>query len=151
MQDWAAAFDAPVHLHAADRRWIVRPDPAIRLWDGDACRSCPASRWCGSAATSPAARCCTGRRARTAPARSSPATSSRSRPGAHRVSFLWSYPNMMPLPAATVRRLLARLAPWRYQRIYGAFAGQDVLGDARTIVARSGARYCALVEGADPA
>ena len=46
---------------------------------------------------------------------------------------------------------LARLAPWRYRRIYGAFAGQDVLDDGPAIVARSGARYCALVEGADPA
>ncbi|UPG74164.1 hypothetical protein MVG78_08600 [Roseomonas gilardii subsp. gilardii] len=27
MQDWAAAFDAPIHLHAADRDWIMRPSP----------------------------------------------------------------------------------------------------------------------------
>ena len=36
MQDWAAAFGAPVWLHAADRQWVVRPDPAIRHWEGDA-------------------------------------------------------------------------------------------------------------------
>ena len=41
MQDWAAAFDAPVHLHAADRDWVVRPDPAIRFWDGDALELAP--------------------------------------------------------------------------------------------------------------
>lgn len=34
-QDWAAAFGCPVHLHAADREWVMRPDPAIRFWDGD--------------------------------------------------------------------------------------------------------------------
>ena len=71
-------------------------------------------------------------------------------PGAHRVSFMWSYPNMMPLPAASVRRLLGRLAPWRYQRIYGAFAGQEVLADGPGIVARSAARYCELLEGPPP-
>ena len=30
MQDWAHAFQVPIHLHAADRQWVVRPDPAIR-------------------------------------------------------------------------------------------------------------------------
>jgi len=34
-----------------------------------------------------------------------------------RVSFLWSYPNMMPLSAATVRRIADTLAPWRFDRI----------------------------------
>lgn len=35
MQDWAAAFDAPVYLHASDREWIMRESPFIRLWEGD--------------------------------------------------------------------------------------------------------------------
>ena len=35
MVEWSRAFgDAPIHLHAADRGWIMRPDSAIRLWDG---------------------------------------------------------------------------------------------------------------------
>src|SRR6478735_9631375 len=36
MVEWSHAFGAvPIHLHAADRQWIMRPDPCIRLWDGD--------------------------------------------------------------------------------------------------------------------
>ena len=35
MVEWAHAFDAPVHLHAADKDWIMRPDAAIRLWEGE--------------------------------------------------------------------------------------------------------------------
>ncbi len=36
MVEWSRAFgDVPVHLHAADREWIMRPDPAHQLWDGD--------------------------------------------------------------------------------------------------------------------
>ena len=57
---------------------------------------------------------------------------------------------MLPLPAAAVRRLVSRLEPWRYERIYGAFTGQEVLRDGPAIVARSGARYCALLEGRPP-
>jgi len=37
-QDWASAFNCPVHLHAADQRWLMRPDPAIQFWNGDRLR-----------------------------------------------------------------------------------------------------------------
>ena len=33
--EWSRAFDAPVYLHAADRQWVMRPDPAIRFWEGE--------------------------------------------------------------------------------------------------------------------
>ena len=29
MVEWARAFDCPIHLNAADKAWILRPDPAI--------------------------------------------------------------------------------------------------------------------------
>ena len=35
MVDWSRAFDCPVHLHGADRTWVMRPDPAIQFWQGD--------------------------------------------------------------------------------------------------------------------
>src|SRR5206468_2464649 len=36
MIEWSRAFGGvPVYLHAADREWIMRPDPVIRLWDGE--------------------------------------------------------------------------------------------------------------------
>lgn len=35
MQDWAAEFNAPIYLHASDRRWVMRDSPWIRFWDGD--------------------------------------------------------------------------------------------------------------------
>ena len=36
MIEWSDAFDVPVYLHAADRRWVGRPDPAVVYWEGDA-------------------------------------------------------------------------------------------------------------------
>jgi len=54
-------------------------------------------------------------------------------PGAHRISFMWSYPNMMPLPAAAIRQIEERLRSWRYERIFGAFPGQDVLAGGPAI------------------
>ncbi|HEX2680117.1 MAG TPA: MBL fold metallo-hydrolase, partial [Candidatus Dormibacteraeota bacterium] len=42
MVEWGRSFDAPILLHAADRQWVMRPDPRIehwteetrQLWDG---------------------------------------------------------------------------------------------------------------------
>jgi hypothetical protein len=35
MTAWSHAFDAPLYLHAADRAWVGRPDPAVHLWEGE--------------------------------------------------------------------------------------------------------------------
>jgi hypothetical protein len=147
MQDWAAAFRAPIHLHAADRDWVMRPDPAIRLWEGERLELVPGValvragghfrgstvlHWADTA--DGAGALLTGDVVQVAP-------------DARRVSFMWSYPNMIPLPAAEIRRIAAQLAPLAYARIYGAFLGQDVKGDGPAIVARSAARYVKLLEG----
>lgn len=150
MQDWAAAFGAPVFIHAADGKWIMRPDPAIRLWDGDTQKLMPGMtlvRAGGHFAGGTVLHWAEGAGGEGVLLAGDILQVT---PGAHRVSFMWSYPNMLPLPAVAVRQVMARLAPWRYQRIYGAFAGQDVLQDGPGIVARSGARYCALLEGPVP-
>ena len=35
MIEWSQAFNAPIYLHAADRRWVMRPEPSIIFWDGE--------------------------------------------------------------------------------------------------------------------
>ncbi len=145
VQDWAAAFGAPIHLHAADRQWIMRPSPAVQLWEGETLDLAPGVmlvrvgghfpggtvlHWSGAA--DGAGALLAGDIVQVAP-------------GARRVSFLWSYPNMMPLPAKEIQRIASRLAPLRYERIYGAFSGQEVVRDGSGIVARSAARYVQLV------
>ncbi len=36
MVEWSRAFsDAPIHLNAADRQWVMRPDKAIAFWGGE--------------------------------------------------------------------------------------------------------------------
>jgi len=147
MQDWAAAFGAPIHLHAADRDWVMRPVPSVRFWEGETQEiACAVTliragghfpggtvlHWAGTA--DGAGALLAGDIVQVAP-------------GARRVSFMWSYPNMMPLPADEIRRVAERLAPWPYDRIYGTFPGQEVAQDGPTIVARSAARYVELLKG----
>jgi hypothetical protein len=36
MLEWSRAFGkVPVYLHAADRQWVMQPDPAVQFWEGD--------------------------------------------------------------------------------------------------------------------
>jgi hypothetical protein len=103
MQDWAAAFAAPVFLHAADRAWVVRPDPAIRFWEGEALEVAPGAtlvRLGGHFAGGTVLHWAAGADGGGALLAGDILQVT---PGAHRVSFMWSYPNMLPLPAAAVR------------------------------------------------
>ena len=35
MVEWSHAFGkVPIHLHQADRKWVMRPDPVIHFWEG---------------------------------------------------------------------------------------------------------------------
>ena len=40
---------------------------------------------------------------------------------------MWSYPNLVPLPAREVERIGAALEPWAFERIYGAWWDRVVL------------------------
>src|SRR4029077_1174856 len=36
MVEWSRALGGvPIHLHADDRQWVMRADPAVQFWDGD--------------------------------------------------------------------------------------------------------------------
>ena len=62
MVEWAQRFGCPIYLHEAERKWVMRPDPAVALLgrrDARARRR-PHAR-SAAAATSRAGRCSTGR------------------------------------------------------------------------------------------
>jgi glyoxylase-like metal-dependent hydrolase (beta-lactamase superfamily II) len=147
MQDWARAFDCPVHLHAADAEWVMRGDAMIRHWDGETLEIVPGVMLLRLGGHFPGgtvlhwADGADGRGALLSGDVVQVAGDVR------RVSFLWSYPNMMPLAAKTVRRIAETLAPWRFERIYGAFPGRQVMDDGAGAVQRSAARYIELLEG----
>jgi len=57
------------------------------------------------------------------------------------VSFMRSYPNLIPLGAAAIDRILKTIEPFPFQQIYGAWWKANVLSDAKAAVARSAERY----------
>jgi hypothetical protein len=63
------------------------------------------------------------------------------------VSFMYSYPNYMPLNAATVRRIAEAIAPFAFDRIYGAWWGRNIEHGAKAAFDASVARYLAAIAG----
>jgi glyoxylase-like metal-dependent hydrolase (beta-lactamase superfamily II) len=150
MQDWARRFDCAVYLHAADANWIMRPDPAIRPWEGETleiAQGVTLLRLGGHFAGGSVLHWAQGAQGHGALLSGDIVQVAAD---LNRVSFLWSYPNMMPLSAATVRGIAGTLSPWAYERIYGAFPGRQVTAGGAGAVQRSAARYIELLEADQP-
>jgi hypothetical protein len=145
MVEWAHAFSCPVLVHEADREWIMRPDPAIELWSGET-RSLGAGLTlirCGGHFPGGAVLhrsegdLLTGDIVQLIPDRGW-------------VSFMYSYPNLIPLPEPAVRAIVAALEPFAYERLFGAWWGTVIERDGRAIVERSAQRYISAMRGQMP-
>ncbi|MYS90035.1 MULTISPECIES: hypothetical protein [Streptomyces] len=145
MTEWGRVFDAPVYVHAADRDWVGRPDPVIEYWTGDTHPIAPGmtlinagTHFAGGTvlhwADDPEGR------------------------GAlfsgdifmvvmdrRWVSFMYSIPNFIPERPSTIRRALALVEPFAFERVYGAFWKRVVSADGAAAVRRSAERYLRFV------
>ncbi|HYA09103.1 MAG TPA: hypothetical protein VEG24_05895, partial [Gaiellaceae bacterium] len=63
------------------------------------------------------------------------------------VSFMYSYPNLIPLGAEAILAIVAALEPFEFDRIVGAWWGRIVPGDGKAIVRRSAERYLRAIRG----
>src|SRR5256886_5494439 len=111
----------PIHLHAADRQWIMRPDPAIKLWEGDAlqlARGITLIRCGGHFAGGTVLHWAAGADGRGALLSGDIVQLI---PDRNFVSFMRSYPNLIPLSAAAVARLWATPQPFAVHAGYRAF------------------------------
>ncbi|HXR66676.1 MAG TPA: MBL fold metallo-hydrolase, partial [Ktedonobacteraceae bacterium] len=57
------------------------------------------------------------------------------------VSFMYSYPNLIPLPATEVQRIRDRVEPLQFETLYGGWFDRIITHDARESVLRSAERY----------
>ena len=68
-------------------------------------------------------------------------------PDRSHVGFMYSYPNLIPLPPATVEGIAAALEPFPFDSIYGAWWDRFIGRDGSAIVRRSADRYVRAVTG----
>jgi glyoxylase-like metal-dependent hydrolase (beta-lactamase superfamily II) len=142
MADWSDAFGGvPIRLPAADQQWITRPHPAIEHWEDrvDLLPGLTAIR-CGGhfdgssvlhwpAGAGGRGALFTGDTIMVAPDRGW-------------VSFMRSYPNLVPLSPSAVERITSAVEALAFDRIYGNPGWDKLLAaGAKEAVARSRARY----------
>jgi glyoxylase-like metal-dependent hydrolase (beta-lactamase superfamily II) len=146
MATWSAAFDdCPIYVHAADTEWVQYLSPGLKLWQGETHEVLPgvtlintgghfegstALHWAGGVdggllLVGDSLTVVMDRRY---------------------LSFMYSYPNLIPLPADAVRRIARSVRPFAFERIYGAWDGRTVSAAGKDAVERSAERYIRFLE-----
>jgi hypothetical protein len=64
------------------------------------------------------------------------------------VSFMRSYPNLIPLGPVAIHQILQRIERFPFEQIYGAWWGANILSNAKDAVARSAQRYLRAIGSA---
>ncbi len=142
MVEWSRAFDnAPIYLHADHRPWVQRPDPVIEFWGGESLNLTEgvSLHRCGGHFDGSTVLLwpdggegkgvlLSGDTLYVAPDRK-------------HVSFMYSFPNFIPLSAPVIDRIVERLKPLKFDRIYGHFFELEIESDAPRAVERSAERY----------
>lgn len=149
--EWSHAFgNVPVFLHEDDRMWVQRSDRCIHFWQGEAKSlgggitlirlgghfpGFQVMHWAageggdGVLMSADLPQVCADRK---------------------NVSFMYSYPNFIPLDVGTVRRIVAALEPFRFAKVYGGWFGLAVEGDGENAIRRSAERYIGRLQNPPP-
>jgi glyoxylase-like metal-dependent hydrolase (beta-lactamase superfamily II) len=137
MVEWAHAFGCPIHLHAAERKWVMRPDPSIRFWEGETLELGGGLTLirCGGHFEGAQVLHWAERRALLSGDVVTVV------PDRRFVGFLYSYPNLIPLPASKAEAIATALEPYPFDTIHGGWWGRVVEADGSAVVRRSADRY----------
>jgi hypothetical protein len=145
--EWSAAFDyAPIFIHAGDRQWVTRPSPNIIFWEGKTkllgegltlihggghFAGSAMLHWAGGAE---------GRGVLLVGDTIQVVYDRRY------VSFMYSFVNYIPLPAAKVQHIVEAVAPFAFDRLYSPWLGRVVMHDGKAAVQRSAERYLRAIK-----
>jgi glyoxylase-like metal-dependent hydrolase (beta-lactamase superfamily II) len=148
MVAWSEAFgDAPICLHADDRQWVMRPDRRIELWNGetlDLGASMTLVR-CGGHFAGATVLHWPGRGGKGQVLAGDVLQVAADR---RYLSFMYSYPNYIPLNAPAVRRIAATLEPFEFEVIRGAWWGANIMSGGKDALVRSVDRYIRAITDA---
>jgi hypothetical protein len=147
--DWSEAFGGvPIYLHGDDRVWITRPHPAIMPWSGESFRlsqDIVLVRTGGHFAGGTVMHWRAGADGRGALLTGDVAMVAMDR---RSLSFMYSYPNYIPLNAQSVRTVAAAIEPLKFDRIYGAWWDRNIGTNAKAAFTASVRRYLAAISDA---
>lgn len=148
MSSWSRTFgNVPIYLHEDCRKWVMHPCEKIEFWSGgtkkllggltlintpghfqgfQVLHSSTHGEGRGALFAGDQPRVCMDRRW---------------------VTFMYSYPNFIPLSSGAVCDIAKRLEGFRFDRLYGAVPGWIVSSAADEAVKKSAERYLKAVAG----
>ena len=147
MAEWSAALGGvPILLHEADRAWVQRPCAQVEFWRGDTLALSPGLtlyRCGGHFAGSTALHWKEGARGGGAllPGDALQVVGDR-----RHVSFMYSYPNLIPMKPADVEHIRALLAGVAFEDVHGFTWDRNIIGGGRAAVDASFERYLGAVQ-----
>lgn len=145
MGEWSDAFGGvPITLHEADREWVQRPHPAIDFWSGDTLSISDVTliRCGGHFTGSTALHWPGGPRAGGALFSGDALQVGLDR---RHVSFMYSYPNLVPMRTSEVVAMRERLSSYEFEDVFGYTWGRDIIGGGRDAVDFSMDRFLTAV------
>jgi hypothetical protein len=147
MVEWADRFDVPIWLHEDDRPWVMRPSQRVRFWAGETHPLAPGATVVRLGGHFPGSTVLHWEHAEDGHGVLLTGDTIMPVPAAGWATFLYSYPNLLPLPGAEVRRIRDAVAPYAFDRLYAGWFGQELLGGADRAVRESADRYLAKLDG----
>jgi glyoxylase-like metal-dependent hydrolase (beta-lactamase superfamily II) len=63
------------------------------------------------------------------------------------LSFMHSYPNLIPLDPVTVQQIADSLAEWKFESIYGGWWDRVIAANAKRVLAHSVGQYIDAITG----
>lgn len=145
--EWSRAFDdAPIYWHADNAEWVMRHDGNYVLWKNETCELAPGLtliRCGGHFPGSDVLHWANGAEGRGVLLAGDTVQVASDR---RYVSFMYSYPNMIPLNARSVQHIVDSLEPFAFDRIYGGWWHSIVASDAKNAVKHSAERYIKSIQ-----
>ncbi len=141
MVEWADRFDVPIYLHEADREWVMRPSQRINFWRGEIYPLSEGMTLIRLGGHFPGGTVLHWQQGNGSNGVLLSGDIIQVVADRQWVSFMYSYPNLIPLPATEVQRIRDTIEPYQFERLYGAWFERVVTHDAHTVVLRSADRY----------
>jgi len=150
MVEWSLAFDnAPIYWHADDKDWVMRPNPAFVFWEGEThplFDNVTLVRCGGHFPGSAVLHWADGADGQGVLLTADTIMVTTSQNSA---TFMYSYPNQIPLSSSAINRIIKAVAPYKYDRIYGGWFHTIIPNGAKQAVEKSAQRYLQIINAVD--
>ncbi len=142
MAEWSEALgDVPIYLHEADREWVGRGSRNIRFWNGEEHVLSPGVKLIRCGGHFPGSTALHWRDSRRPKGQLFPGDALQVVLDRRHVTFMYSYPNAIPLHPDAVRTMQQKIAGLEFDDVFGYTWGRNIIGGAREAVERSFDRY----------